>query len=157
MRMRTFLLFLFSFATLLGACSSPGTPASMAGQTPAVTRPDNLDLAATQPSHGGKFTVSYKSDLDPVTINQLHTWTLHVADSAGKPLDNAIVAIDGGMPEHNHGMPTQPIVTPLGSGDYRAEDMKFQMPGWWTVTVTVTDTVSGAVQPDSATFNLLLQ
>ena len=157
MRMRTYLILLFSLVVLLGACSSPSTPAPMAGQTPAVTRPADLDLATTQPSHGGKFTVSYKSDLDPVTINKLHTWTLHVADAAGKPLDNATVAIDGGMPEHNHGMPTQPIVTPLGSGDYRAEGMKFQMPGWWTVTVTVTDTVSAAGQPDSATFNLLLQ
>ena len=155
--MRTFLIFLFPFAVLLGACSSPSTPSAMAGQTPAVNRPANLDLAATQPSHEGKFTVSYKSDLDPVTINKLHTWTLHVADSTGKPLDNATVAIDGGMPEHNHGMPTQPIVTPLGSGDYRAEGMKFQMPGWWTVTVTVTDTVGAAAQQDSATFNLVLQ
>ena len=155
--MRTFLIFLFAFAVLLGACSSPSTPSSTAGQMPAVNRPANLDLTATQPSHEGKFTVSYKSDLDPVTINKLHTWTLHVADAAGKPMDNATVAIDGGMPEHNHGMPTQPIVTPLGAGDYRAEGMKFQMPGWWTVTVTVTDTVGAAAQPDSATFNLLLQ
>lgn len=157
MRMRTYLILLFSFAALLGACSSPSAPTPMAGQTPAVTRPANVDVATTQPSHGGKFTVSYTSDLDPVTINKLHTWTLHVADSAGQPVDNATVAIDGGMPEHNHGMPTQPIVTPLGSGDYRAEGMKFQMPGWWTVTVTVTNTVGGAAQPDSATFNLLLQ
>lgn len=153
--MRTCLIMLFLLA-VLGACSTSSTPAPMAGQTPAVTRPANLDLATTQASQGGKFTVSYKSDLDPVTINKLHTWTVHVADSAGQPVDNATVAIDGGMPEHNHGMPTQPIVTPLGSGDYRAEGMKFQMPGWWTVTVTVTDTV-GTAQGDSATFNLLLQ
>ena len=154
--MRTCFIVLLLSTVLLGACSSPSAPSPMAGQTPAVTRPANLDLATTQPSHGGKFTVSYKSDLDPVTINKLHTWTVHVADSAGKPVDNATVAIDGGMPEHNHGMPTQPIVTPIGSGDYRSEGMKFQMPGWWTVTITVTDTV-GFAQPDSATFNLLLQ
>ena len=155
--MRTFMLFLFSCTVFLWACASPSTPSPRAGQTPAVTQPADLDLATTQSSHEGKFTVSYKSDLDPVTINKLHTWTLHVADTAGKPLDNATVAIDGGMPEHNHGMPTQPIVTPLGGGDYRAEGMKFQMPGWWTVTVTVTDTVGAAAQPDSATFNLMLQ
>lgn len=143
--------------TVLVAGCSPSANSTSAGQSPAVTQPADLDLATTQPSHGGKFTVSYKSDLDPVTINKLHTWTLHVADPAGKPLDNASVAIDGGMPQHNHGMPTQPIVTPLGGGDYRAEGMKFQMPGWWTVTVTVTNTVGGAAQPDSATFNLVLQ
>lgn len=154
--MRTYFIVLFLFAVLLAACSSPSASSPTAGQMPAATRPANLDLATTQPSHGGKFTISYKSDLEPLTINKLHTWTLHVANSAGEPVDNATVSVDGGMPEHNHGMPTQPIVTPLGSGDYRAEGMKFQMPGWWTVTVTVTDTV-GAAQPDSATFNLLLQ
>ena len=154
--MRIYFIVLFLSAVLLGACSSPSVSAPMAGQTPAVTRPANLDLATTRPSHGGRYTVSYRSDLDPLTINKLHTWTLHVADSAGQAVDNATVSVDGGMPEHNHGMPTQPIVTSLGSGDYRAEGMKFQMPGWWTVTVTVTDTV-GAAQPDSATFNLLLQ
>ena len=154
--MRTIVIAACMLAFLLGGCSSPDTQAPVAGQTPAVSRPANLDLATTQPSQGGKFTVSYKSNLDPLTINKLHTWTLHVADSAGQPVDDATVSVDGGMPEHNHGMPTQPIVTPLGSGDYRAEGMKFQMPGWWTVTVTVTGTI-GAAQPDSATFNLLLQ
>ena len=157
MCMRSYSIAFVLFVLFLGGCSSPSTRSPMAGQTPAVTRPANLNLATTQASLGGKFTVSYKSDLDPVTINKLHTWTLHVADTAGKPLDNVTVAIVGGMFEHNHGMPTQPIVTPLGGGDYRAEGMKFQMPGWWTVTVTVTDTVGAAAQPDSATFNLMLQ
>ncbi len=127
-----------------------------AARRPPSPAPQTWISRSTQPTELGHFTVSYTSDLDPVTINRLHTWTLHLADSAGAPVDDATVTIDGGMPEHNHGMPTEPIVTPLGGGDYRAEGMKFQMPGWWIVTVTVTDTV-GAAQPDHATFNLLLQ
>jgi hypothetical protein len=103
------------------------------------------------------FTISYKSEVEPVVINQLHTWTLHIEAVSGQPLNSATVTIDGGMPEHNHGMPTQPIVTPLGDGNFRAEGMKFQMPGWWTVTVTVADTVGPGDRVDSATFNLLLK
>jgi hypothetical protein len=61
--------------------------------------------------------------------------------------------VDGGMPQHNHGMPTQPQVTPLGSGDYRVEGMKFQMPGHWVVTVAV----DAEGQQDTATFNLQLR
>lgn len=155
--MRISIILVLVLELLLGGCSPSAPPAPSGGQIAAVTRPANLDLSVTRPTELGHFTVSYKSDLDPVTINKLHTWTLHVADAAGKPLDDATVAIDGGMPEHNHGMPTQPIVTSLGSGDYSAEGIKFQMPGWWTVTITVTDTVGSAAQPDSATFNLLLQ
>lgn len=160
--MRTYILVVFVVAMLLGGCSAPSTPTptmsmgSMGGAAAAVTVPDNLDLAAAEKSKLGLFTVSYTSDLDPVTINKLHTWMLHVAAADGQPLDGAAVTIDGGMPQHNHGLPTQPIVTPIGNGDYRVEGMKFQMPGWWTVTVTVTDT-AGTKQEDSAMFNLMLQ
>jgi len=152
--MRNSIIHMLVLAWLLGGCAAP---APAGGQSSAVTRPASLDLATTQPSTQGLFTVAYTSDLDPLTINKLHTWTLHVVDSAGAPLNSATLTVDGGMPEHNHGMPTQPIVTPLGDGDYRVEGMKFQMPGWWTVTVTVTDTVGGVAQGDSATFNLVLQ
>jgi hypothetical protein len=147
--MRTHILPLFVLALLLAGCSSP---AAVGGQTNAVTRPADLDLATSQPSTQGLFNVSYQSELDPVTINRLHTWTVHVESADGQAVDGATVTVDGGMPEHNHGMPTQPIVTAIGGGDYRAEGMKFQMPGWWTVTVTV----DAAGQQDSSTFHLML-
>ena len=58
------------------------------------------------------------------------------------------------MPEHNHGMPTQPQVTQnLGGGDYRVEGVQFQMGGWWTITF---DIDAGGVQ-DTVTFNLQLK
>jgi hypothetical protein len=150
--MRTHILPLFVLVLLLAGCSSPAAPAAVGGQTDAVARPADMDLATSQPSTQGLFIVSYQSELDPVTINQLHTWTVHVESADGQAVDGATVTVDGGMPEHNHGMPTQPIVTAIGGGDYRAEGMKFQMPGWWTVTVTV----DAAGQQDSSTFNLLL-
>jgi hypothetical protein len=153
--MRTFITLLFAFV-LLSGCASP-TPAGTtegAADAPATAAAElaDLDLSTTQTSAQGLFTVSYKSESNPIAINQLHTWTLQVAGADGAPLEGAAVTVDGGMPAHNHGLPTAPIVTALGGGEYRVEGMKFQMPGQWTISVTV----DAAGQRDTATFNLLL-
>lgn len=136
-------------ASILLACAG-GNPG--AGTGAVVTRPAQLDLATTQLSQNGLYRIRFAADQEPVPVSKLHTWTVHVDTAAGTAVADAVVSVEGGMPEHNHGMPTQPQVTSLGGGDYLVEGMKFQMPGWWTVTVAVE--VAG--QTDRATFNLLL-
>lgn len=153
--MRSFLLLvlvLTLFSLPLSGCAAPA-PSTMENQAHDVaTRPAQIDTAATQMSEQGLYRVSYIADAEPILINKLHTWTVKVATPDGQPVVGANVSVDGGMPEHNHGMPTRPQVTPAGAGDYRVEGMKFQMPGWWTVTVVI----EAEGQQDSATFNLLL-
>ena len=71
---------------------------------------------------------------------------LHVR-SNGEPVEGANFVIDGGMPAHDHGLPTQPRVTAeLGEGRYRLEGMRFHMHGSWEITIEIsadgkTDTV----------------
>ena len=73
--------------------------------------------------------------------------------AAGAPVTGAAISIDGGMPQHGHGLPTKPQVTrELGSGDYLVEGMKFNMGGWWVVKFHVT----AAAGRDSIAFNLKL-
>ncbi len=104
-------------------------------------------------SNGGHFQVSFTSELDPISLNQLHAWTLQVAAEDGTPVEGATIAVKGEMPEHGHGMPTQPQMTAdLGGGAYRIEGMRFQMGGEWTVTFTIE---ADGVQ-DSVTFHLKL-
>jgi len=97
-------------------------------------------------SDRGVYTVAYESSLQPIEINQIHNWILHIS-SDGEPVANAEVTISGGMPVHNHGLPTSPRVTEeLGNGDYRLEGMRFHMKGDWEVSITIraggkTDTV----------------
>ncbi len=56
----------------------------------------------------------------------------------------AVVSIDGGMPAHGHGLPTQPEVTPSGeAGHYRISGLEFNMPGQWVVACIVSE--GGAV------------
>jgi hypothetical protein len=115
--------------------------------------PGDLDYATTQTSKQGTFTATIEPGADPIVINQIHTWTIDVAMADGAPLDPSAITIDGGMPQHGHGLPTEPQVTrDLGDGKFEVEGMKFNMPGWWVVNVHV-QTPAGE---DQATFNLNL-
>ena len=111
------------------------------------------DLSASKYSDNGHFQVSYTSKLEPIEINNLHTWVIHIKDKDGKDIANAELKVIGGMPEHNHGLPTQPQITKnLGDGCYLLEGMKFHMLGWWTVTVSIMNKDTS----DMVTFNLKL-
>jgi hypothetical protein len=69
-------------------------------------------------------------------------------------VDDAEITVDGGMPQHGHGLPTSPQVTQnLGGGDYLVEGVKFQMLGWWEVKFNI----NANGQSDTVTFNLILE
>ena len=96
------------------------------------------DTGASSLSDEQHFAVRFTSHLDPIAINTMHTWTLHIRGRSGKPVTDATVQVEGGMPDHDHGLPTRPRVTQnLGGGDYLLEGMKFHMGGRWQVTLLV--------------------
>lgn len=72
----------------------------------------------------------------------------------GSPIENAEISVDGGMPQHGHGLPTSPKVTEyLGDGEYRVEGLRFQMTGFWEVKFDI----RAGGQSDSITFNMILR
>lgn len=116
--------------------------------------PADLDFSTTRLSETGLYQATIVPAVEPVPVNQIHTWTLHAETAAGEPLTAATITIDGDMPQHGHGMPTRPVVTQnLGHGDYLVEGMKFQMGGWWVIDFTITD----GQNSDRVSFNLMLQ
>ena len=89
-------------------------------------------------SEQGLYSVSFDSALDPIEINRIHSWLLHIETVDGQSLQNAEISVDGGMPAHAHGLPTQPrVVANIGEGNYRLEGMRFHMPGIWEITITI--------------------
>ena len=107
----------------------------------------------TQQSDAGHFQVSLTSQLTPVAINRMHSWLLHVADANGTPVVDAEISISGGMPDHDHGLPTAPKVTRnFNNGDYLVEGVKFHMNGRWEFTVSV----EAAAVRDVVTFEFAL-
>lgn len=90
---------------------------------------------------------------EPIGLRKLLTVPVRILDVNGRPVDGATVSIEGGMPEHRHGLPTKPRVTrALGGGMYEIEGLRFSMGGWWQVTLVI-DSPAGV---DSVTFNLSL-
>jgi hypothetical protein len=116
--------------------------------------PTDLDYSTTRTSDDGLFKVSYTASTGSVPVNEMHQWTLHVETADGQPVEDATIGVDGDMPQHGHGLPTQPRVTKnLGNGNYLVDGMKFQMGGWWLMDFTIT--ADGAT--DAVHFNMMLQ
>lgn len=82
--------------------------------------------------------VEIHSDLSPVPLNRIHSWHIHVFRPNGQPLGGATVEFSGGMPEHDHGLPTAPRVTREEQpGVYLLEGLRFHMPGLWQIIVSI--------------------
>lgn len=84
------------------------------------------------------FALSYQSELNPLQINTLHGWILHIEDASGQPVLGATIEATGGMPAHDHGLPTRPrVTTEIGDGDYRLDGLRFHMGGTWEITFNI--------------------
>lgn len=115
--------------------------------------PADLDLTREKASKNGYYQVQIRPEVEPVTKGALHGWLLVLHDRNGAPITDATIAVDGGMPQHGHGLPTQPSVgAPLGEGNYRVEGVRFNMGGWWQLKFTI-DAAAGR---DTVTFNISL-
>lgn len=116
--------------------------------------PTDLDTSTTRSTDNGLFTVSYTPTSGTVPVNKMQQWKLHVETADGQPVENATITLDGGMPQHGHGLPTRPQVTQyLSNGDYLVEGLKFQMAGWWVMDFVIT----AQSQQDTVRFNLMLK
>jgi hypothetical protein len=87
----------------------------------------------------------------PLRPRQMYTIRVILRDAEGRALDEAHISIDGGMPQHGHGLPTRPRVTRhLGDGIYEIEGVRFNMGGWWEFKLAI----AGSRGADTVTFNL---
>jgi hypothetical protein len=125
-------------AALLSACAAP---------------PKDLDLSLEKNSAAGMYRVALLPPPQAPAINQMHSWKVKLATADGAPVHGAKFVVDGGMPQHGHGLPTQPRVTrELETGTYALDGMKFSMTGWWEVKLAI-DGPQGA---DKVTFNTVV-
>lgn len=115
--------------------------------------PSDLDLSLAKASEAGLYVAAMAPVQEPVTVGPMHAWVVTLQDAQGLPVDGAAIHIDGGMPQHGHGLPTAPAVTEaLGEGRYLVEGMRFNMGGWWEIDLAI----EGTPGSDAVTFNLVL-
>lgn len=142
------------FAVVLGLVSlaSNAVAFDLFGKT-AMARPEALDLSSSVSSRGGYYSASYRLETECPPMNEIHSWELALIDRDGNPLDGADVTVDAGMPEHLHGMMTQPQISDeTQPGQFRVDGMNFHMPGWWVITLDV----SKGRGRDLAYFNIVV-
>lgn len=121
----------FLFALLLGVILSAST-SLLAAESSTENSPD-LSGSTVQ-----GLKVEIYSSLSPLLINQIHSWHIRVLDANNLPVAVEQLSITGGMPDHDHGLPTQPQVTArLENGDYLLEGVRFHMPGKWQLVISL--------------------
>ena len=109
------------------------------------------DIQSVKLSAHQMYRAAVRPDVVPIPVRRLQRWTLHLDTVDGRPVDAATITMDGGMPQHGHGLPTSPRITrALGSGDHLVEGVKFNMGGWWVVRFAITSSAG----TDTVTFNL---
>jgi hypothetical protein len=86
----------------------------------------------------GHFQVSFRSEISPIVINRIHRWHLELTDPQGNAISGAAISVAGGMPAHDHGLPTRPRVTgEPAPGRYLLEGLRFHMGGRWELELTI--------------------
>jgi hypothetical protein len=124
-----------------------------AALTACATPPQDLDLSLRHSSAQGRYVVEMEPPATPAAINQIHAWQIKVTAPDGAPVRHARIVVDGGMPQHGHGLPTRPQVTrEVADGTYLMEGMKFSMTGWWEIKLAI-QAGEGA---DTAVFNTVV-
>jgi hypothetical protein len=116
--------------------------------------PKDLNLSLDRPTDKGIYHTTITPQTRALKVNQMHTWSITVRSKDGSPVEHATINIDGGMPQHGHGLPTAPRVTrETAPGTYLVEGMKFSMTGWWVLGVGV----RSAHGWDTITYNVVMK
>ena len=101
-----------------------------------IIRGDERPELTTQTESG--WTIYVDTSINPLRINTMHSWQIRVIDSESKPVTMASVSIEGGMPEHAHGLPTRAKDTSeISPGTYLLQGVRFHMPGRWEIKFTI--------------------
>lgn len=96
-------------------------------------------LNYTQSSKKGIFNVAiYPLEARDVVIGQYHPWVITIKNKQNQPVNDARIAVGGGMEAHGHGLPSKPRVGKyLGDGKYLIEGLLFNMSGQWTLVFAI--------------------
>ncbi|MEZ5293275.1 MAG: FixH family protein [Vicinamibacterales bacterium] len=135
-----------SAAAALTACSHAMMMREGAGRA----RPGAVDFGLGPRTSAAGLYVATLEPAPALRPRRLLTLRVTIRTAAGRPVLDARIAIGGGMPRHGHGLPTRPRATSLGDGLYELEGVRFNMGGWWELTLTV----AGPDGDDTVVFNL---
>ncbi len=132
-RVPTIPLALALFITSLG-CVQPSLKSTESAPSVEAELPRGISVL----SNAGRYRVLYRPLPDPIPSGDLFSMLVWVYDAeTDEPSGDIELVVDAGMPHHQHGMNTKPVLTEEASGARRVENLLFHMPGEWTITFDI--------------------
>jgi hypothetical protein len=123
-------------------------PLALVGAGPVAAQPLSIR------SEGGHFSLRVTGIDRPERLNHLHGFEFRLTDAAGKPVNHAMVVLSGRRSDSDSPLPTSPQIMPTAEGgSYRAEGLRFHMPGDWQLIFAI---VSGGIR-DRAVLNVVVR
>ena len=117
---------------------------------PTLKASENTTWTMSQVSNNNHYKVDLHCD-HPPTISGFQQCNLTLTDKV-KKLAYVNIIIEGGMPEHHHGLPTAPKISwNYDKKYYNINGLKFSMPGAWQLTFLIDKTEN--LPRDIATIN----
>ena len=151
MKIRTGILVALAVTAAIAATGCGHLMMMMHGRN--VVRPAETEVGTGPRASAARHFTATLQPAQPLRPRRMQTVRVAITDAAGTPVDNASIQVDGGMPQHGHGLPTRPRVTrALGNGLYEIEGVRFNMGGWWEFRLAI----NAAAGSDVVTFNLAL-
>jgi hypothetical protein len=90
-------------------------------------------------AHAAESVAKIVATLDalpaPITVNRFYESSLRVTDADGNGISGLQLQVRGRMPEHAHGLPSEPQITEKGQGHYQVRGLSFNMPGRWVIEI----------------------
>lgn len=144
---------LFGAAAAVALIGAVFVALTMHGKGTDAVRPAASEFGLGPRASAGQRYAATLQPRQALRVRQMQALPVLITDASGRPIEGARVSVDGGMPEHGHGLPTQPKVRPaLRAGMYEIEGLRFNMGGWWELKLAI-ESPAGT---DSITFNLSL-
>ena len=144
-RLVLFVLAITSVIATLAACGH-----AMMTHASGVERPAPSEFGPGPRSSAEGRYVATLDAAGPLRPRRMLTVRVALHDAQGNAVEGAQISIDGGMPEHGHGLPTRPRVKGSLGGVYEIEGVRFNMGGWWELRLEI----AGPRGADTVTFNL---
>ena len=105
------------------------------------------DTVAPPIIHNGEFIVSsaesgnikikISGHKNFMALNKIQHWNVELTTLRNTPIVAAKILIDGGMPAHAHGLPTEPVVEHVNENVYTIKGLKFSMAGVWMLFIDI--------------------
>jgi len=118
-----------------GAASGVEPDAMLLSACERDTRKDAFAPGLTKQTANARVAIVAMSPAQPV--KGTNTVTLAVQSLAGEPLDGVGIALQLVMPDHGHGSPAKPTVTPRGGGRYEIGNLDYAMAGLWQLSISM--------------------